>query len=225
MFQGKALARVFTGVVLVAGASLGYATVIYDQSLNTVDNFGYYSDIDGELSADSFVLSDAATVQAISWYGMYEDTASSTPDLFNVEIFSNLSVGLFGDLSASSLHSYSGDSVTRSDSGIVDANGETIYQYTLNLAVGWELKADTYLLEISNQNDQYSSWIWADSVAGNGEFYYRYDAADPWYLDQSGYDLAFLLDDGVPATTVSEPGSLFLFGIGCALLARLRKRS
>ena len=217
MFTKHYKAQILGGALMFGVASLANAAVLFDQSLNESDNFGFFSNIDNELRADNFFLTFDSSLQSISWFGMYDFADSSVADEFDIEIF---------DLSGSSLFSYSGSSVTRSDSGLTDYFGANIYQYTYDFSL--DLNADEYLLEISNSNDAYASWYWADSSDsnGDGETYYRGDDSSPWTQENIGYDLAFSVIGEqriAKVPEISAAGGALAMGLLLALLALFRE--
>ena len=217
MFRKNSLAKYIGGTLLLGVVSIANSAVLFDQSLNETDNFGFFSNIDNELRADNFFLTFDSSLQSISWFGMYDFADSSVADEFDIEIF---------DVSGSSLFSYSGSSVARLDSGLTDFFGASIYQYTYDLAL--DLNADEYLLEISNANDAYANWYWADSrdSNGDGETYYRADDSSPWTQENIGYDLAFSVMGEqriAKVPEISAAGGALAISLLVALLALFRE--
>ena len=201
------------GTLLVSIATMAGADVIYEQDLNQVDNLGFVSNITGDLSADNFVISTPSTIQSIIWYGMYAWADEKTEDTFDIRLSTLSGAQLFSSLGITN--------ASKSDSGFVDAFGETIYQYEVSIA-DWELTSNEYLISISNSNTDFSDWFWADSLGGDGTSFYGVPGA--WTEDTSGYEMAFTLN-GVQSSipTTPEPNSILLLGLGVGVFAYFQR--
>lgn len=216
MVTTKWVRQLTAGALLAGLSTVSSAAVLFQQGLNEVDNLGFFSNIDNDLSADNFVLGGSATLQSISWFGMYDYDDAGLSDLFNIEIL---------DLGGTSLNSNIGVSATsKVDTGFTDAYGSAIYQYSLDLPA-LELEAGEYLLSISNQNDIYSNWFWADSLDGDGITYSLLGGNDIWSPENWGVDMAFTLNGETATVPVPEPSTWLLLSLGVAALAWRRRQA
>src|SRR5262245_44011115 len=89
---------------------------------------GLFSDPADEQEADNFSFAAKTKVNSLRWWGTYF-TSATEPDQFTIRFFNNQSGN--PELNPSSQHSSL--VVTRSNSGLVDAFGDTIYQYQAQL--------------------------------------------------------------------------------------------
>jgi hypothetical protein len=167
--------------------------------------------------ADVFVLTQAATLHSLTWYGRY-DALYSTAGPIGFE------VRIFGDSAGSPALSPSwvkNESVNAIPFGEYSP-GVPWLEYSMTLP-GWSLGAGTYWLSIVEAHAPTppygkTQWLWGDTDARG------------WRAIRNGDDLAwvssfdtshaFTLEGSVP-----DPGStLFLFGIALAGLGTWRKR-
>jgi len=204
------------GLSLIFLTPLVRADVLYYQGLSETGNYGFISNIDGDLSADNFSILRPCTIQSISWYGMYGSDAADAADVFDIRI-----------ISMDGTEQFSGSNITgvnKSDSGVVDASGNVIYTYETTVE-NCELSAGTYLLSISNENDNYSNWFWADGTDGDGISYYWDSGSDAWVDENIGTDMAFtlkgieiifweyvLLSGDMPDAAVTAGSSTIIYG-------------
>lgn len=173
------------GITLSCLTPIADADVLYQQGLSETDMYGFISNMDGDLSADNFSITRPCTIQSISWYGTYGSDAADAADLFDIRIISMDGTEQFCRLTITD--------VNKSDSGMVDAYGNAIYTYETTVE-NCELSAGSYLLSISNENDHYSNWFWADGTDGDGISYYRDAGLDVWVDENIGTDMAFTLN-------------------------------
>ena len=167
--------------------------------------------------ADMFMLTQAATLHSLTWYGRY-DALYSTADPID------FAVRIFADSSGSPELSPSwatSESVYAIPVGEYSP-GVPWLEYSVTLP-GWSLGAGTYWLSIVEAHAPtrpYGStqWLWGDTDARG------------WRALRGGDDLAWVssLDTSHAFTlegSVPDPGStLFLFGIALAGLGTWRKR-
>jgi len=202
------------GTLLVGISSVASADVIYDQTLSDTDNYGFISNIGGDLSADNFITTRNYLLQSITWYGMYESAGVSTTDTFYIKIFNTSGNELFGE-------SYFSADVVKSYSGVDDAYDEMIYQYQVAIS-DWTISADSYLLSISNSNSDYSNWYWADGLGGDGISYY-FDSGS-WVAENAGIDMAFSIGGVQAGAPMPEPSTFVLLAFGMLGIAGFGRR-
>ncbi len=192
------------GVLLMGFAAVASADLVYEQDLSEIDNYGFMSNIDGDLSADNFSIAETVSIQSIEWFGMYDSAGSGVSDTFDIKIYDMSGSEQFGAIGLTS--------AGKTASGVYDAYGAVIYKYEADVA-GWELTAGEYLISISNGNSDYSDWYWADGTGGDGISYYLDSGI--WTAEDLGADMAFALN------SVPVPGSFSLLGLGLLLTAFL----
>jgi len=198
------------GALLIALTTMASAETIYSHGLIPADNYGFMSNIDGDLSADNFEITDDYLIESITWYGMYDPDDSTMTDTFDIKIYNSSEELLFEALRITS--------VSKTDTGLSDYYGATIYNYDLTVS-GWQLSSGEYLISISNENSVFSDWYWADGEGGDDITYYSVSGG--WAADDTtGVDLAFSLDGEIVQTAPApEPGTILLFGLGLLVTA------
>ena len=145
--------------IIVGLSSPVFATVIYNQSLSDLDNYGFISNIGGDLSADNFLVTTDSLLQSITWYGMYGSAEADTVDTFDIMLLDMSGTQLFGESFVSN--------IAKSYSGFNDVYGERIYQYQASIS-DWAVSVGSYLLSISITNSDSSDWYWADGLLETG---------------------------------------------------------
>lgn len=202
------------GVLLIVMTTMVSAeTICVHDLISQNDNYGFSSNIDGDLWADNFEVGSDFLIQSITWYGMYASDGSDVSESFDVKIYNLSSEQLFAALGITS--------VTKTNSGVTDVYGNIIYAYEAALP-SWEIAVGEYLISISNSNSDYSNWFWADGTGGDGKTYYL--DSGTWVAESDDVDLAFsLYGESVQTAPVPEPGTILLFGIGLLVTTFYRR--
>lgn len=221
----RSLAGLILGLFLGLNlSSMAQAGVIYEQALNTIDNFGFPSNTGSTQAADNFSLVDQTRLESIKWYGSYQGLAPGPIDAGTLDTFE---ISIFESLGSTAAFSLSSSSVTRSEltPGQTDFYQMTIYEYEVLLSGGWDLAAGDYLLSISNSNTAFFDWFWSDSSAGaDGVVYYRDFSTDPWDVDifnnPDELDAAFVLSGEHIAVPEPTTPLLLLAGVLALLFSR-----
>lgn len=195
--------------LLLATAGTATAAVLVEQ-LPSNGAAGYYSNANQPQQwADDFSLPAAATVGGVSWWGGY-DTANggledSGSDDFRVRVYSDIAG------TGSVLHEFGSVSVMRTATALVDAAGNSVYRYDLDLSAA-PVGLPTGGLYLAIENLGASDWFW--QADGIGMSWYRGEDTDDWAAaPRDGDQLAFRLTAAADQT-VPEPGTA-----GLALLA------
>lgn len=182
----------------------------------------------GTFSADDFVLAVDSKITGVVWYGNVtdlDDDGVAIPDDFAVSFFTD-DAG-FPAL-APITEFFGGDlTVSTSATGLVDASGQDIIEYSASIDGPDLLAGATYWLAVENLLEdlggttQGDEWVWAVSSTAGTYFIDNGVTANI----QGDNNLAFSLSGDV-TTTVSEPAALSLLGfglMGVALVGRRRR--
>jgi len=194
------------------------AAIVFEQP--PANGSDAYPSIPGEQSADDFALPTDMLLNNITWWGGYaEDPAGLPDDQFRVGLFSDNGneypeIAPFDTLT---------NSVSRSLTTLMDANGNSIYQFEMAIANPVHLTAgDSYYLSIVNQfgqDNQNAYWYWLLSNE-TGNNYYRFSDNSDWGSDPTG-NLAF----SVSTTAVPLPSAIGFWLIGAVLIRFVAKKS
>jgi hypothetical protein len=210
-------------VLLALATSTTGATVLHQQLPFDGGNGSYANLNTPQQGADDFALGGSVNLESVSWWGAYDGNFDAGDDDFLVRLYS--SVAGTGTV----LQEFGSAPFVRSDAGMVDVAGNTLYRYDFDVT-DFTLAAGTYYFFVQNLGS--SDWIWQEGVSGSDEFWSRLEDADIWALaeDASGqpvqWDLAFEIN-GTRIQQVPEPSSLGLLGIAglsMILARRWRKR-
>jgi hypothetical protein len=202
--------------ILVCGTASHAAPIFTQMAVPPTAEF--YSDSHhdaGTLTADDFMLGSSDTIRAVYWQGANSPAGAPGLDSFHINIYSD-------PLDTSSLiHSFSVGAANRTAAGgTVGDGGDILYNYWANLGdAGFAGAAGTrYWIAIVNDAivDPINDWTWAGSFSGQGRG--SFDNGRTWFAQDAQTN--FILDN----TTVPEPATLTLVGLGLVGILRARKR-
>jgi hypothetical protein len=144
---------------------------------------GFLSEIPTDQNADNFSFVEKTKVNSVRWWGTYISSLPE-PDQFTLRFF-NAGAGI-PQLNPS--HEFTNLTVSRSDSGLLDKFGDTIYQYQAQIPTSVIVSAGSTAF-ISVLNTTVNGWFWQKS-SNSGLNWFRFDDQDPWLSGDSG-NLAF----------------------------------
>lgn len=206
------------GCLLVTAGTAAAAVLVEQLPSNAAA--GYYSNVNQPQQwADDFSLTAAAALDGVSWWGGY-DTANGGiedpgSDAFRVRVYSD--IGGTGTV----LHEFGSSSVIRTPTALVDAAGNSVYRYDLDLSAA-PVGLPTGDLYLAIENLGASDWFW--QAAGTGMSWYRGEDTDDWAAaPRDGDQLAFRLTTAA-SQTVPEPGTAGLALLAVVAWARTRQR-
>ena len=198
------------------------ADIIYDNGgpdvpgrsgASDLDFFGIFSEM-----VDDFTLPSTVPVTGINWWGAYtpNDQVGSVPDDFTIRIFDDL-FAVVANVNVGT--------VSRVDTGLDNFLDLSIFAYEATFSP-LVLGPGMYWLSIVNNtvgdlgNERWS-WQSTENITGSsGRFRTSSDpiAINATWDGVTGFDFAFAV------TTVPEPGTLALLGIGLAGMGLARRR-
>lgn len=240
MKRALALAPVMSMALILASPAVG--DIIYDNGGHNdvgvpsdLDELGAVTDIELPLVlADDFAFANSVLLQDVHWWGSYwlPDGGGVSPDGDDFRLEFYTTDGLAADAPAiDPFLSLSIGDTGRTDTGDVDALGNTIYEYWYDLDDPVILPALTtfYVSIANNTTDSEAIWAWSASVGladadgslGQFGYFLRNDPDIPWAGTVVPGNLAFNLT----GTVIPEPATLSLFGIGLGSLAIRRRFS
>ena len=203
------------GFLLLLAAVSVDARVIFDNGVTTITGFLTSDASVPHFGADDFVLQPGSNIITdIHWTGIY---SSGNPppetDDFTIEIFADDggAPDSSGPLSVIDV----GDS-DRTDTGI-DFGSFSLFSYSVFIAP-LELTPNTsfWLSIINDTTPEPANWAWGGNSKVGGNGLGRTSSTFPW--TPTGVEQDFQL------TSVLEPTSLALLGLGLAGLSLVRKR-
>jgi PEP-CTERM motif len=200
--------------LLACGTTTEAAPVFVQMTLPPVGEFFSYSILDGELTADDFVLGSTQTIQAITWQGENGPGGAPGPDAFHINFYTD-PIGGAGSLVAS----FNLGAANRSEAGFtIPDTGDLVYNYWANLGgAGFVATAGTrYWISIVNDAlvDPADLWTWAGGFNGTAAGSFNNGAS--WFTQDAS--LNFTLNNA----QLPEPATLGLVAIGLIGIARAR---
>jgi hypothetical protein len=203
--------------LLASGTTTEAAPVFVQMSLPPTAEFFSYSILDGELTADDFVLGSTQTIRAITWQGENGPGGAPGPDAFHINFYTD-STGTPGSL----VGSFNVGAANRSAAGFtIPDTGDLVYNYWANLGgPGFVATAGTrYWISIVNDAlvDPADLWTWAGGFNGVGAGSLSNGAS--WFTQDAS--LNFALD----AAPLPEPATVSLVALGLIGIARARKQT
>jgi hypothetical protein len=203
-----------------AAPALAGAETLYSQPYAETANGGYFASTPGGfLQYDSFALSQNATIESVSWYGVDLNELLNwtpvNPTSFTVTISADAG-GVPGTQLSFSLI---GDSAGATDTGI-DLMGLNLYRFSGTLATPFQATAGTtYWIGISDPTTN-ANWFWASGGGADGVHMGVVGGVPSSFAD----DMSFTLQGTVGAVPEPASGALMLLGAAALAAARARRR-
>jgi hypothetical protein len=141
---------------------------------------GFQSSPSGNQRADNFSFGQETQVRTVRWWGTYLNNPPTGSDSFTVRFFEPDPLA-GGVPEASPIHQFTGLSIARTNSGLLDAFNDPIYRYEAQLSTpvvfnGGETRFFSVLNGSSNQ------WFWQKSSnAGTNWFRISEDVGNVWF--------------------------------------------
>jgi hypothetical protein len=201
--------------LLASGTPAAAAPVFVQMTVPPTAEFYSYSILDGELTADDFVLGTTETIRGVTWQGENGPSGAPGPDAFHINFYTD------PINPASLVASFNVGAANRSLSGdTIAATGDLVYNYWANLDGGGFLATAGTRYWISIVNDAVVSpadlWTWAGTFDGTGAG--SLDHGITWFAQDARTN--FTLDNA----PIPEPATLSLVALGLIGIARTRTR-
>ena len=216
-FVSHILPSLAVATALLAPA-LASADTLYNQPFAETEAGGYFASTQGSyLQYDSFVLTQNATIQSVSWFGvdLNELLGASplNPDSFTITLHAD-AAGLPGAALSFSLIGNRGNAV---DTG-TDLLGLSLFRYSATLTTPFQASAGTrYWIGISDPTTS-GGWFWASGSGADGNHVGVIGGEPGTFVD----DMSFTLDGTVTAVPEPTSGLMMLVGAAGVLLRRRR---
>jgi hypothetical protein len=220
---------IFSAIILAANLIAlqpASAAVIYSQPLRTNPTFGgQFSNAGGQIVADQFILTNAASITGVRWWGFYNGLPAPPNDEME------FTLQFLGDEGGQPMPVPDAEYITQAlvtDSGYhieYDPGGYhlglPVYQFDALLSSPFIIDANDMTWLSVFESDPLtpdagdSQWLWSASQSNPGDMSaYRNGRGGPWQPYDSIYsNLSFELI-GDPILTVNEPNSIALVGLG-----------
>lgn len=218
MFAKPFIRRLAFAAALAAPALAG-AETLYTQPFAETANGGYFASTPGGfLQYDSFVLSQNATIESVSWYGVDLNEILNWTPVNPTSFTVTVSADAGGVPGAQLSFSVIGDTAGATDTGI-DLMGLNLYRFSGTLATPFQAVAGTtYWMGISDPTSN-GNWFWASGSGANSTHVGVVGGVASSFED----DMSFALQGTVGAVPEPASGVLMLLGAVGLLTARARR--
>ena len=182
-------------VVASVAPRRGDAATVFSQAPPLNNANGYVSDFgEPKQRADDFSLGSPATVTSIRWWGSYLFNSVPANRDFALRFFTDVA----GTPSPAPFYNQPLTGATRTATALVDASGDTIYQFDANLPVSQLFAGSTTFYASVVENVSGSTFFWV--AQSSGPDWVRNTDADAWQNLASNANFAFELNaNGVAA--------------------------
>jgi hypothetical protein len=215
----RPIAHLVACAAALAAPALAGAETLYSQPYAETANGGYFASTPGSfLQYDSFALSQSATIESVSWYGVDLNELLNWTPVNPTSFTVTISADAGGVPGAPLSFSLIGDSAGATDTGI-DLMGLNLFRFSGTLATPFQAVAGTtYWIGISDPTTN-ANWFWASGAGADGVHVGVIGGAPSSFTD----DMSFTLQGTVGAVPEPASGALLLLGAG-VLAARARRQ-